>query len=278
MLRIILIYGLIGAVIVGGRCCGHADPRSQRADPENGELVGYAIMLVALTAVFLGVKHYRDKEKGGVIRFLPALGVGLGISAVCKPRLGDRVGSQPCRDQVRLRRRVFWRHDQKAQVEGATEKVAQLQADQVGLRRCMPTRDADGHHLHGGVPGRCRDRVDLGGVAAQQPVSAGAGELATGRHGRPISLIWPDGHTSGRDGPGEADVSTEKDARFWNRAARKYAASPIGDMDGFERTLAAVRAYISGKHVLEFGAGTGTAALKLARTPRGMWRRISLPT
>ena len=71
-------------------------------------------------------------------------------------------------------------------------------------------------------------------------------------------------HTSGQDGPGESDVSTEKDARFWNRAARKYAASPIGDMDGFERTLAAVRAHISGKHVLEFGAGTGTAALKLA--------------
>jgi hypothetical protein len=47
-----------------------------------GMLVGYLTMLVALTAVFLGVKQYRDKVKGGVIRFLPALGVGLGISLV----------------------------------------------------------------------------------------------------------------------------------------------------------------------------------------------------
>ena len=39
-------------------------------------------MLVALTGVFLGVKHYRDRELGGVIKFLPALGVGLAISAV----------------------------------------------------------------------------------------------------------------------------------------------------------------------------------------------------
>ena len=45
-------------------------------------LLTYLVMIVALTAVFLGVKAYRDKVLGGVIRFLPALGVGLGISAV----------------------------------------------------------------------------------------------------------------------------------------------------------------------------------------------------
>jgi hypothetical protein len=39
-------------------------------------------MLLAFTMVFVGVKHYRDKVLGGVIRFVPALGVGLGISAV----------------------------------------------------------------------------------------------------------------------------------------------------------------------------------------------------
>jgi hypothetical protein len=45
-------------------------------------LYGYLTMIVGLTAVFLGVKHYRDKALGGVIRFGPALLVGLGISAV----------------------------------------------------------------------------------------------------------------------------------------------------------------------------------------------------
>ena len=51
-------------------------------EPVAGMLLGYLTMIVALTAVFLGVKAYRDKVLGGVIRFLPALGVGLGISAV----------------------------------------------------------------------------------------------------------------------------------------------------------------------------------------------------
>lgn len=58
---------------------------------------------------------------------------------------------------------------------------------------------------------------------------------------------------------------SEKDARFWDNAARKYAASPIGDEAGFERTLARTRALIAPSAlVLELGCGTGTAALRLA--------------
>jgi ubiquinone/menaquinone biosynthesis C-methylase UbiE len=55
--------------------------------------------------------------------------------------------------------------------------------------------------------------------------------------------------------------SSTKDARFWDRAARKYAASPIADLEGYEHT----RRYLgSDKNVFEFGCGTGTTALKLA--------------
>jgi hypothetical protein len=39
-------------------------------------------MLVALTMIFVGVKRYRDVERGGVIRFVPALGIGLAMAAV----------------------------------------------------------------------------------------------------------------------------------------------------------------------------------------------------
>jgi hypothetical protein len=45
-------------------------------------VVGYLIMMVALTMVFVGVKQYRDRVLGGVIPFAPALGMGLAISAV----------------------------------------------------------------------------------------------------------------------------------------------------------------------------------------------------
>lgn len=43
---------------------------------------GYLVQLVAMTFVLVGVKHYRDVEKGGVIRFLPALGMALLIVLV----------------------------------------------------------------------------------------------------------------------------------------------------------------------------------------------------
>lgn len=60
-------------------------------------------------------------------------------------------------------------------------------------------------------------------------------------------------------------AALEDDARFWNRAARKYAADPIADIGGYQRTLDAVRLHL--KHsdlALEFGCGTGTTALHLA--------------
>ena len=47
-----------------------------------GMVFGYVTMLVALSAVFIAIKRYRDTELGGVIRFWPALGLGLGISVV----------------------------------------------------------------------------------------------------------------------------------------------------------------------------------------------------
>jgi ubiquinone/menaquinone biosynthesis C-methylase UbiE len=60
-------------------------------------------------------------------------------------------------------------------------------------------------------------------------------------------------------------VRNAADARFWDRIARKYAADPIKDMDGYARTLDRTRHYLrSTDAVLELGCGTGTTALKLA--------------
>lgn len=81
MWRIILLYGVPGAIIVGGPLLWGMLTGKQD-EGGSGAIIGYTTMLVALTGVFLGVKHYRDRELGGVIKFLPALGVGLAISFV----------------------------------------------------------------------------------------------------------------------------------------------------------------------------------------------------
>lgn len=58
---------------------------------------------------------------------------------------------------------------------------------------------------------------------------------------------------------------SKPDAKFWDVRARKYAASKISDAEGYERTIAAVRARLKPTDaVYEFGCGTGTTALKLA--------------
>jgi ubiquinone/menaquinone biosynthesis C-methylase UbiE len=55
------------------------------------------------------------------------------------------------------------------------------------------------------------------------------------------------------------------DARFWDRIARKYAADPIADIAGYERTLEHVRRHLRPSDAaVELGCGTGTTALKLA--------------
>jgi Protein of unknown function (DUF4199) len=81
MIRLIALYGFVAGLIVAVPMVWVLmthEPGEQMP----GVVTGYLTMIVALTAVFLGVKHYRDKVLGGAIRFGPALLVGLGISAV----------------------------------------------------------------------------------------------------------------------------------------------------------------------------------------------------
>ena len=82
MQRIILIYGagaglaVILSVILGVILSGGQDaPRVQ-------EWLGYLVMLIALSLVFVGIRRYRDQHLGGAIRFGTAMLVGFGIAAV----------------------------------------------------------------------------------------------------------------------------------------------------------------------------------------------------
>jgi ubiquinone/menaquinone biosynthesis C-methylase UbiE len=55
------------------------------------------------------------------------------------------------------------------------------------------------------------------------------------------------------------------EAAFWDRIARKYAADPIADVEGYERSLSRTLGYLNGGDaVFEFGCGTGSTALRLA--------------
>ena len=54
-------------------------------------------------------------------------------------------------------------------------------------------------------------------------------------------------------------------AEFWDKIAKKYAKSPIEDMDAYTYTLERTRSYLSPKDgILEVGCGTGSTALLLA--------------
>ncbi len=84
MKRIILIYGVIsGLVVIGSMIIGIVVGFDDNPESVvNLEYVGYLIMLVALSIIFVGIKRYRDQELGGVITFGTAFVVGLGISAI----------------------------------------------------------------------------------------------------------------------------------------------------------------------------------------------------
>src|SRR5678815_2214243 len=82
MTRIVLLYGAIAGLIVAVPMVALMLLLTEQTAPDNGALYGYLVMMVALTAVFLGIKRYRDYVHGGVVKFVPALLVGLAISAV----------------------------------------------------------------------------------------------------------------------------------------------------------------------------------------------------
>ncbi len=68
---LVVITGIILSLVWSGN-----DPSTA------SQLVGYLIMFIALSIIFFGIKRHRDVNCGGVIAFLPALGLGLLISAV----------------------------------------------------------------------------------------------------------------------------------------------------------------------------------------------------
>ena len=82
MLRTILKYGVVAGLVVGVAMSTMTVWLVGEDMLEYGMVLGYTTMLIALSAVFVGIKRYRDVELGGVIRFWPAFGMGLAISFI----------------------------------------------------------------------------------------------------------------------------------------------------------------------------------------------------
>lgn len=78
MIRTILVYGLISGLIIIAGIIGTLVVSGD--GPHSSVWLGYLIMLVGLSSILMAVKSHRDKALGGVIRFLPAFLMGLGIT------------------------------------------------------------------------------------------------------------------------------------------------------------------------------------------------------
>lgn len=83
MKKIILVYGLIAGLIMGGMFFATVPFwRNGHMNFDNGMVVGYITMVVALSLVFFGVKSYRDQHLNGTITFGKAFQVGILITLV----------------------------------------------------------------------------------------------------------------------------------------------------------------------------------------------------
>lgn len=57
-------------------------------------------------------------------------------------------------------------------------------------------------------------------------------------------------------------MNADNEARFWDRIARRYAATPVANQAAYEKTLARTRAWLKKEYtVLELGCGTGSTAI-----------------
>ncbi len=80
MSRIVLTYGLIAGIVVSLSLILLTS--NGGINMENGEIIGYTVMIIALSTIFFGVRTYRDQHLGGSISFGKAFTIGLYIALV----------------------------------------------------------------------------------------------------------------------------------------------------------------------------------------------------
>jgi hypothetical protein len=82
MQRMVLSYGILSGLIVIVTTIIGISLAGGDSSFEFSVWLGYLIMLVALSMIFIAIKRFRDHEQGGVITFAKGVQVGLGIAVV----------------------------------------------------------------------------------------------------------------------------------------------------------------------------------------------------
>jgi hypothetical protein len=83
MKQIALRYGIIAGIIVGtGLLLSMFLFKMEMLNMDYGAVFGYTTQLIAFSAIFFGVKKFRDQVNGGLVSFGKALGIGLLISLI----------------------------------------------------------------------------------------------------------------------------------------------------------------------------------------------------
>lgn len=82
MKRIVTRYGFIAGLIVTAWMVGSVAMCYSRNNFEGNMMLGYASMVLAFSFIYVGIKSYRDQDKGGFISFGKAFKVGLIISLI----------------------------------------------------------------------------------------------------------------------------------------------------------------------------------------------------
>src|SRR5258706_246672 len=83
MQRIIVIYGLIAGAIISAMLVITQPMLSQGIiNYDNGMIVGYTSMVIALSVVFFGIKTFRDQQGKGTISFGTAFKIGILITLI----------------------------------------------------------------------------------------------------------------------------------------------------------------------------------------------------
>jgi len=84
MPNIIFLFGsFAGLIIIGAMVAVIVASGGVPSDMSSRSVYfGYLVMIVGLSMIFFAVKRYRDQELGGVIKFMPAFLMGVGITVV----------------------------------------------------------------------------------------------------------------------------------------------------------------------------------------------------